>query len=317
MLKTILVPTDGSPSSIRALPYAAALARAADGEILLVRAVKDPAAITASSEGMPAIIDVQKVEKDMFREATASLAALAALVTNQGLKSEEEIVEYRDVAASAIVAAAQEHHADIIAMSTHGRSGLGRMVYGSVAEEVLTRSHLPVLLVPPHASAQGWVARSGTAHRIVVPLDGSALAEEALGPATELAKTLGAGMTVIRVLEMLVLAVPDSTPVVAGDDEDDREAARTYLAGVVNRLTADGVSATGELLHGNPSDLIGRAGGEADVDAIVAATHGRTGVSRAVLGSVATGLLHGARVPVLLVRPAAVQAQHAEPRAGA
>ena len=147
-----------------------------------------------------------------------------------------------------IVATAAELGVDLIVMSTHGRGGLGRLYYGSVADEVLRGSPVPVLLV--HASSR-IVPPAASGSRVVVPLDGSAFGEVAIEQAVDLARTVAADLVLLRVVEPLSGAA-----------------------------------------YGDPSGGL-----------IAMATHGRTGVARFALGSVATAVLQQATVPVLLVRP--------------
>src|SRR5262249_2599810 len=178
MLKTILVPTDGSPLAERALPYATTLASKVDGRVVLVRA-----ALAHPQIGM----DELAAQLMATQQAEYDVAVTAEQLERDGIPVERAV--YYDEAAAAITDPTQRRKAGLVVMSTHGRPGLGRWIYGSVADRVLRQTDVPVLLVPPGCE-RTW--SDNRKPRILVPLDGSDLAEEALGPADELAEALGA-----------------------------------------------------------------------------------------------------------------------------
>jgi nucleotide-binding universal stress UspA family protein len=281
-LAAILVPLDGSVLAEHALPYALHLARAAGGRLVLIRAT--PAAARDAAE--------------------AALAATAERLVAAGVPVEPQV--RAGEAGAVILEAARAREAGLIAMATHGRSGLGRWLYGSVADRVLRHADRPVLLVPaacerrwPPAQAPG--AAPGPPRRVLVPLDGSGRAEAALEPAGAIADALGAGL-------LLAQAVP--FPVVpSGSDQEDAPdaevgAARGYLEEVAAPLRAAGRDVEVRVEAGMVVPTLARLERERDVEAVAMATHGRSGLARVVLGSVATGVLQLARVPVLTVRPA-------------
>jgi nucleotide-binding universal stress UspA family protein len=312
MLYTTLVPLDGSSLAERALPSAAALARAG-GKLILFEAV-------------PLGPELSLDYEIALHEARSYLASVKTwLATYESLAHVETSVALGD-AGPAIIAAAAERHVDVIAMSTHGRSGLGRLLYGSVADAVLRHAAVPVLLFPA-ACERIWGASppghtnqgpAGSARapgsgatarppRILVPLDGSALALEALPAASPLAETLGGEVILVQVLELTSPAYAALYPWL----EPDRGAAlaevRRALAGVAAPLRARGFHVTTVAEVGEAAATIAAIAREQQVDLIVMATHGRGGVARLVLGSVATGLVQQSPVPLLLVRPAALR----------
>src|SRR5688572_20459348 len=140
MLRTILVPLDGSDLAARAVPYASALAGSAGTKLVLMRAL--PRQVSGR---LP----------DDRDETLAELTMDAAVLRAIGVSAETVVRCIQHFHASdigeAISAAAEEQRADLIVMSTHGRSGLGRWLYGSATDSVLRRTSTPVLLVPPHA----------------------------------------------------------------------------------------------------------------------------------------------------------------------
>jgi nucleotide-binding universal stress UspA family protein len=175
----------------------------------------------------------------------------------------------------------------LICMATHARSGMGEAVLGSIAEAVLRRGE-PVLLVGPHAGSP--LELSGP---VLATVDGSAHSEEALPIAVEWAHALGVPVEVVTALEPSV-STRDAEP----EPHDALESG--YLAGLARQ---HGITSW-EVLHGHdPGSAISRyATGNASL--IVAATHGRTGLARVVVGSVAMRIVHDAPCPVLLFRPA-------------
>jgi len=295
-MKKILVPLDGSELSTRALPYATQLAHRAGATLVLVRAVmvqpffkEDQLAAEAFAVGV----------------AEQELEAVAQRLRAQGL-SVETHVPYGTAAAS-ILRVAAETGADAIVMCTHGRTGLGRVVYGSVADAVLRGSRVPVLLVRSRGEADGWLSVRDPS--VVVALDGSGLAEAALGPATELARLLGARLVLVRVVEPAFTHygyadVMAPSGLVEPDPSADLAAATSYLEFVAATIRREGLAVETRVEYGAPAAVIGEVAAATGALAIVMATHGRGGLARLVLGSVATGLLHNSQVPLYLVHPA-------------
>jgi nucleotide-binding universal stress UspA family protein len=257
-----------------------------------------------------------------------------------------------------ILQAAETWEADLVAMSTHGRSGVGRWLYGSVADYVLRHSAAPVLLVPAQCE-RTWLGAPGGAiaaspRRVLLPLDGSRRAEAALGPASTLAATLGARLHLVRVVPPPLYAYGQAiadglqpySAYPAGEarplegairplgtyrrhapgswyawaiglgeqppfqaepmDTTDLEQASRYLDRLAPEIEAQGLAVDVDAVVGCPASEILTLAERHDVDAIAMSTHGRSGVARLTLGSVATELLQRARVPLLLVGPAAV-----------
>jgi nucleotide-binding universal stress UspA family protein len=300
-VKKILLPLDGSDFGERALVYAARLARSTSARLLLVRATH-----------ARTLLDVNEADAQMgvYSQAERDLAAIATRLRNMGLQAEVHV--YYDEPVSAILNAARHHHVDLIVMSTHGRSGAGRMLYGSVADDVLRHAEAPVLLVPSSVD-HDWPADEPLT--ALVPLDGSDLAEAALGSAALLATQVGARLRLLRVVE------PPSYPLygdgyvyVPIDEEADRTEAERYLHEQVKRLAGQGVTAEAEVAYGQPDVVIAKVAGQHRADIVVMATHGLGGLARLVLGSVATGTLRRAHVPLLLTRPLALERPAPQPQ---
>ncbi len=294
MYKTILVPLDGSEFGERALPMAAALARAMNAQLVLMCA--------ASATTFPGT-DATEAQVQAVAEAQAYLQATAADLSGQGLKV-DVAVPYGP-AAESILLEVELRHADLLVMCTHGRSGLGRWVYGSVAEEVLARSPVPVLLVR-HSGEVATLGPEPEQASLLVTLDGSAFAETALPHAVTLARTFGGSILLLRTVEESVPAHRHpSVAILQEATEEQMRASKSYLDDVAERLRQEGVAVQTMVLKGWAADVIAYRGAALGPRLIVMATHGRTGVARWFLGSVAQEVIRRSPLPVLLVRPAA------------
>lgn len=297
MLTKILVPLDGSELASRALPRAVQLAHAADAQVVLVRAAfAHPLVGVDEVAAQSAVVD----------EAETALGEVAARLRQDGLTVETSV--YYEEAAAAILDATKRRHADLIVMTTHGRSGLGRWIYGSVADRVLQRSEVPVLLVPP-AAEQPWP--TDRALRILVPLDGSALAEEALEASLTVDAAPAAELILARVVPSAVPVLADPAYLGAYDTDAEEAEARGYLEALAATARARGRAVQVLATTGVPATALVAIAQETGADLIAMATHGRGGLARLVLGSVATGVLQRTHVPLLVVRPTHVRASAA------
>ena len=296
MYHTILVPLDGSAFSERALPMATTLARALRAQVILIRA----ASASAFPGADPTGAQVQAVE-----DAQAYLSALAAGLSEQDL-SIEVAVPYGD-AAESILLEIGLHSADLVVMCTHGRSGLGRWIYGSVAEQVLARSPAPVLLVRPTGEVATLVPEPEQT-TLLVPLDGSVFAETALPHAAALARAFDGTILLLCAVEppMAPYTYPGVGLVPAASMEISREA-ESYLEEVAQRLRSAGSSVLTVVREGWPADVIAYRGAALGPSLIVMATHARSGLARVTYGSVAEQVLRSSHKPVLLVRVPATQ----------
>lgn len=298
LLTRILVPLDGSPLADRALGYAEVLAARAGAELLLVQAIDTWAVLDGGRHGRRA--------QEMTVEAESRLAASVERLKSRGQMAASS-VEFGE-AAMVIAQARQSHNSDLIVMSTHGRGGLARLAYGSVAERVLRLGACPVLLIPPDAAAD-WNTASGGV--VVVPVDGSQLSEEALSPARGLADIFGASLLVLQVVEPPAATAYDGwnaiTPYEYLDVEQWVEQAKPYANDVARRLQDGGARAEALTLAGYPAATIDQEVRRQNALAVVMASHGRSGIGRMVLGSVAQGVVQRTRVPVLVVTPAAMR----------
>lgn len=293
MLPTILVPLDGSTLAERAVPVAAALARATGWRLRLIAAVR----VT----GLPGF-DMTEAQLTEMTAAETYLQTQAQELAGQGLVAERSAIFAP--AAKAILEEAALLGAGLIVMATHGRGGLGRLIAGSTAREVLAKSPIPVLLVRAW-HAQRAVERLDRGARIVVPLDGSAEAEGILPTAERLAAALRGELVLVQAIAPTDTALTPDGMAVALFHEDTTERlafARDYLDHLAGRLGAKECPVSREARVGVPAATIDAIAREHGAALIVMATHGRTGVDRLLLGSVAEAVVREGSTPVLLVR---------------
>jgi nucleotide-binding universal stress UspA family protein len=283
MISTILVPLDGSELARHALPFATFLARATRARLVLLHAYRPS---TVDPEADP--------ELDLIQEH----ADVASGLRERGVHASTWL-SY-DEPGPAIVETAADLQADVIVMSTHGRGGVGQMMYGSVAEYVARRSAVPVILVTSKSRSR-WADELPL--RVVVPLDGTAHAEAALGPAGDLARALQVDLL------LLTAAAPPLDPAIPWDAQDGTawqraiDQAQRYLERSATPLRADGHRVELRVEIGPPADAIADAANELGAAIVVMVTHGRGALSRLLVEGTASETLRKLTVPVCLVRP--------------
>jgi nucleotide-binding universal stress UspA family protein len=305
-MKTILVPLDGSALAERVLPYARLLARTIDARLHLLRVVTDvrhehvpldDPTVRAEAGVPPGATerDSAPAWEALRQFAENDLAEHAAQLRAAGLQVTSEVRV--GAPAETIVEVAAACHARMIAMATHGYSGLTRWALGSVADAVLHTAAAPVLLVrgnappPKHASA---------IKRIIVPLDGSELARQALPTAIELADFARAEVVVVQAITPSIEDyLGAASPVAELRDNLRAQALHEYEQQVAGDRPA---AVTAAVLVGHAAQAIAEEVDWRRADLIVMATHAYSGLRRWVHGSVADQLLHATTTPLLLVR---------------
>lgn len=321
MRRNVLVPFDGSAFSRRIVPVICHLLDPQQYRLTLLRVADLPGGIIgAPPRTIAAAWPVLDYETPQDAEYTRHPIYSTQIEQNLRAEIEATLLDERhrletagyvvttDVCfgepAEEIVQAVRTERFEMVAMTTHGRTGLSYTLFGSVAEQVLRNAGVPVLLVRPHSGRPEPAL--ATPRTIVVALDGSPFAEQALGPAQELAANTGAEL-------LLVAAVPvevDSGLVVAGlpyytlpDERAEQAWFAGYLSNLAERLSAQGFQVRTRVSIDRPDVGILHISAVERADLIVMATHGRSGLSRLLIGSVAAGVVHGSEMPVLLIRP--------------
>jgi len=303
MFETVVVPVDGSPQDEITATVGARIARDCHATLHFVRVhVLSGGPEVATLPGLEE--DLERLEESYLSQiadgtrAQAGHAPVTKLLTGP---IGESIADY----AAALAA-------PLVVMSTHGRTGFSRLWLGSVADAVVRGSSVPVLLLrigPRHNDAPA--ADAPRFNRIVIPLDGSELAERVLDPAMALAALDHGSIHLLRVVEQIIL--PDYpfsyvTPRIETAEELDerKRVARDYLQQIAERVRAHG--GLGEVsvevcVEQNSAYAILAAAKNREADLVAVATHGR-GASRLIIGSVADKVLRGTASAVLVVRPA-------------
>lgn len=298
-MKTILVPLDGSAIAERALPYAETIARRTGATLLLVRVVP-----LSESIGMALLAE------ELVLEAEAYLGTQAGVLAARGLTLNTRLL-YGD-AVEAITTEAARGDAMMIVMATHGRTGLGRLLFGSVAEGVVRQAATPLLLV--RGLVSDTVPPLAAHPTVIVPLDGSAFAEEALAPAASLTMALGGELVLLHaVAPTEPVVMPELSGVWPADFEERLGAGRAYLHNLVTRNMTSGCQVHFDVRLDTPAAAIADATRDHAAALVVMATHARNALGRLLLGGVAQATLTQAGVPLLLIRPQA----HAGAFAGA
>jgi nucleotide-binding universal stress UspA family protein len=300
MFERILVPLDGSSLSEEVLGYVGPLARAFSAEVLLLHVI-------ASVELLRVLPPSHPYADLLRREGTnigrSFLERAAAPLREQGIHVQTAVTATEDRSIPELLLEhAREENVQLIAMATHGQGGLDRVIFGSVANRMLQAAQTPLLLVRPTGDLD---AKQVSLRTIVVPLDGSELAETVLPLVVELSQKLNLEVRMLYVLPLASQIYVGTTYYWYPADLLDvaRDAAKSYLKGVAERLQRDGLTAHMDVIEGEASsqivDYVQRT-----PDCIVAlSTHGRSGIGRWLIGSVADKVIRSSGRPVLVLRP--------------
>ena len=308
MFNRIVVPLDHSEFAEQALGQAAALARASNGELDLVM-VHEP--LPLGGFGDAPWRAEQWEDEERYLQATAD-----ELSAGTGIPVTCALLQGARV--EMICKRAWEVGAELIVMASHGRTGLSRLWLGSVADGVVRHSMTPVLMLRPvETQAARFAARHLFKH-ILVPLDGSPLADDALLSAIPLAEASSARITLLRIVVPVPKVPIDSAPLlmypypIAAPDADATshiaDEAKQLLAETARRLSEQSKATvkTEVLVAQSPARGIIEFARGHDVDVIAMSTHGR-GASRLFLGSVADKVIRGSEVATLVHRPLGVR----------
>jgi len=297
--KKILVPTDFSEFSQYALKYACAFAKGSGGMIECVHVV-DTTFMDVGGVYAPAA-SAQKSLNTIRAQAQKELDHFVRKEHLLGIEVKPHMRE--GIAADEIVKLTEEAKADLVIISSHGRSGLDRLVFGSVCDRVLRLSKVPVLIVkhPEHEA----LAKDGSLSlkRILCPIDFSAFSRSALPAATELAKQFGATIVLAHIADARFDYPEWNAQIALNNTQHLVEAAQENLARVAKDLS--GVKSEIHVSVGVPHHSLVGLTSNGKVDLVIMPTHGRKGIAHALLGSVTERVAHGANCPVLVIRPAA------------
>lgn len=304
MYRTIVVPVDGSALAERAIPVAAALARR-DHALVHVVLVH---------ESLPIVEQLDETGRLRLREDESRYVAQLAeqLQQRDGVRASHALLD-GDVG-EAICAAVREVKADLVTMTTHGRTGISRLWLGSVADAIMRAATTPVLMLRASLEPESYPVGNGAVfHRMLLPLDGSALAAEIIDHAVRLGGEIGCRYILARVVEPVMrmeTVIPDAAGMILVADEEATEGERQAALGELEAMAAtlrrdhpDIDLRVAVRVDRNVAEGLLQLARDHVVEAVAIATHGR-GVSRLVLGSVADKVLRASAGAVLVYRPA-------------
>lgn len=306
MLRSLLVPLDGSKFSEDSLPFAGEIARATGASLHLahVHVPYEPEHLLGNTQFQYEGVNIEDYDAKHREQEERYLEGLVGRLCGDGTPADSRVLDGKKVAEE-LASYADEVHSDMIFMTTHGYSGVSRMWLGSVADEIVRRTTLPLFVVHPREG--NGMGEGLSIRHIVIPLDGSELAEAVLGPAAELGRAAGARITLVHVLPS---GESSSWPVLAelrGRVVPPIDRAMDYLSGVAEELTRDGLDVEIEVERGSvPATAIVDVAERVGADVIAMATHGYGGLRRTLLGSVADKILRSSTLPLLVMRPGLV-----------
>jgi nucleotide-binding universal stress UspA family protein len=285
MLTRMIVPLDGSALAEEILPHVRTILRRTDAQIILVRAVIP----VPGEDALVAMESALATARDYLQQVQDRMVEQGLRVTSRTLVgSPAQVI---------LEVAEEELETTMIALATHGRTGLKRLLLGSVAERVIRKSRVPVLVVRPFWSYELLPVQkdAGEAHplrTILLPLDGTSFSPSIVSPVTDMAALFGSRLVLLHVVD-------------PKEDSPGREDAESI--GCMNRISlelkAAGLDPLSMVRRGTPATEILEAARILGADLIAMATHGLSGLSRLVAGSVTEKVLRAATCPVLVARP--------------
>jgi len=295
----ILIPLDGSTTAEQVIPYARTFARALKLPIELLAVVDIRSLLTSVEKAR----FFDKLAEQESRKSKEYVERISERFVGSRVKRSVE----QGSAPEVIIGKAAADKSTLIAMTTHGRSGLDRWLLGSVAEKVLRATTNPLLLVK--AVHEGKAEGEATLKSIVVPLDGSELAERVLPDVTYIAKKLRLEVFLFRAYSNPYGSFTGGAGPYAVDLDElmasVRDEARKYLEEKMAALGKQGVDELSYLLQeGVAADAIVSVGSHTAESLIVMCSHGRSGLERWVLGSVTETVVRHSHSPVLVLRSA-------------
>lgn len=310
MYRVIQVALDGSAFAEQALPFAIRLAQRNRATLEIVRVHEPLAGVYVEAPGTHQwALDRELMEQghEYLRAIVERLKKVADFPVSSML--------LKGPIAESIAAQAATSGADLLVMTTHARGPVGRFWFGSIADALVRQSPVPLLMVPPQSTAPDMSQPVALRH-LLIPLDGSELAEQAIEPALALAGENHAEYTLLRVVTPIIVLPTDPTSgrisgvnvsLLRELDELHRrqlDEATDYLDQVANRLRARSFSVTTQVLvDGRPANAVMESVSKFAAEAIAMTTRGRGGLKRLLLGSIADKVLRGATTPVLMCPP--------------
>jgi nucleotide-binding universal stress UspA family protein len=301
MYKVIMAPTEGSDSEREAISVAVKLAQRFNADLRLVRVESTP--LVVETIARPPVLDI--THQTLRDERLARLRKLEALGTEcRALGDIRVMTALEDgPVASTLRDYARKFNADLIVMSSHSRGGLKRLTLGSVTDYLIRHTNIPVLVVRQPANFIG-ATPAETVSRIVVPLDGSALAEQILAQVATLALRLNATVSLIQVLTPLTYSQKRIIQPGMPWWDTDIAIADEYLTRAASDLTEEGLAVTKDVvLSEDVSTAILDYAARTRADIIAIATSGGGGMGRFAFGTVADEITRKSPASLLVFHP--------------
>jgi nucleotide-binding universal stress UspA family protein len=308
----ILVPLDGSTFSEAILPHAVAVAQATESALILLQVLEPEYEPIFGALGIPEMVEEGQLER--MRDAQLAsihlyLENVARQLQEEGLEIHTKVIEGNHPAAQIVWHAEHDTLLLMIAMTTHGRRGVLHWLFGSVTAEVVQATPSPLLLLRPDESVMPFSTvnpKAAPFQNVVIPLDASPFAEQALDQAYVLAAAMNATLHLVSIVpppnDIPILRTNETVSLMRALLQTERERRTHYLEQRAESLREQGLMVQIHVASGHPAEEILRLSTEHQHTLLVMTTHGRSGIQRLFLGSVAMKVVQGAHVPVFLVR---------------
>ncbi|HEX8991514.1 MAG TPA: universal stress protein [Anaerolineales bacterium] len=293
MFKDILVPLDGSRLSEASLQPASALAEKLHSNVMLLHVIEQDAPTEIHREH----------HLTNAEEARKYLDEVAARAFPRDVKVETHVhtAPVSDVANSIVEHAAREFEPDLIVTCTHGRSGMHDVLFGSIAQQIVSQGSTPLLLIKPHSPPFKLDV-------ILAPLDPDSMHDDSLPLTERLTSAFGARLVLLSVVPTFSTltgeqkATSSLMPATTQAMLDIREeSARAHLESHVETMQGEGISATAEVARGDPAPTIDKIGMQSSADMIILSTHRKAGVGAFWARSVAPHVAQRTKIPLLLI----------------
>lgn len=303
MMRSLLVPLDGSAYSEQSLPLATELARATGATVHLahVHVLQAPESFLSNTQYRFEGLDLDAYEARYQQKEKAYLLGVAERVdATAHTPVDTTVLEGR--VTDNLESYADEVRADMILIATHGRTGKRRLFGGSVADALIRHTTLPVLLVHPLKSQPASDLAPAFRH-ILVPLDGSETGCTILATVKDIAHATGTRITLLNVVPNKTVAGSRIFSLLPEDLAEALETAGAYLRDIADELEVEGLHVDVRVeKHKSPAQAIVEVANELGVDLVALATHGYSGLKRTILGSVADEVVRGTPLPILVRR---------------
>jgi nucleotide-binding universal stress UspA family protein len=307
MYRSILVPLDGSVFAEDALSVALGIARRSGAKLVIARV---HVARFSPIEDLGGLVDrAARDEEQAYLKEVVKRLTDATAVSVQSALLESPV-------ADALCEYAKSAGVGLIVMTTHGRGPLARAWLGSVADKLVRKAPIPILLTRPQESKPS-LDQAPVFRRVLIPLDGSSFAEQAVEAATALGSLTEAEYVLVQVVEPMIRGGHMETSLTSPSEpgiirrlqllhDEDKANAGAYLEKIAQQLKSQGYRAEIRVIVNEQAAVaLLDAAKEVKANAIALCTHGRRGLPRLFLGSVADKMLRGASLPMLIHRPAA------------